>query len=120
MWLGMPPKLDAELLFGTHDDIRHIVVADLLGNVQNIFSRAKKTLPEDMQKETVGVISSVAFSLGEKVREVAGDVECVVVYHEKLKVIILKSEKNLYVITARKSLPEEAVYKLISLAKGEG
>jgi|GEM_PF-1071512 len=120
MWLGMPLKLDAELLFGIHDDIRHIVVADLLGNVQNIFSRAKKTLPEDMQKETVGVISSVAFSLGEKVREVAGDVECVVVYHEKLKVIILKSEKNLYVITARKSLPEEAVYKLISLAKGEG
>ena len=77
-------------------------------------------MPEDIRKETVGVISSVAFSLGEKVREVAGDVECVVVYHEKLKVIILKSEKNLYVITARKSLPEEAVYRLILLAKGEG
>lgn len=115
----MSPKIDAELLFNLHDDIRHIIVADGWGNVQKIFSRAKKTLPVDLQKETVGIISSITYSLGEKVRDVAGAVECVVIYHEKLKVIIFRSENNLYVITARKTLPEEVIYKIISLAKSE-
>lgn len=114
----MSPKIDAELLFSLHEDIRHVIVADRLGNVQNIFSRAKRTLPENLQKEIVGIISSITYSLGERVRDVAGDVECVVIYHEKLKVIIFRAEKTIYVITARKSLPEEVVYKLISLAKG--
>lgn len=116
----MTSKLDADKLFELHDDIRHIVVADKMGNVINIISRAKKKLPEDAQKQFVGIISSLSFSLGEKVRDVAGDVECVVIYHERLKILIARSSNNLYVISARKSLPEEVVYKLIALTKGEG
>jgi hypothetical protein len=91
-----------------------------MGKVTNIFSRAKIRMPNDLQRQFVGVIASIAYNIGEKVRDIAGDVECVVVYHEKLKILIAKSANNLYVISARKSLPEEAVYKLVALVKSEG
>ena len=38
----MSSKTIGDKLFGLHDDIRHGIVADSMGEVVNIFSRAKK------------------------------------------------------------------------------
>jgi hypothetical protein len=34
--------IDANKMFGLHDDIRHVIVADSMGDVINIFSKTKK------------------------------------------------------------------------------
>ena len=112
--------IDANKVFELHDDIRHVIVADSMGDVINIFSKAKKTWPLDVQRQFSGIMAAVVFGISEKVRDIAGNVEYIVVHHEKLKIIIAKSANNIYIVSTRKSLPDEIIDKLVALIKSEG
>ncbi|MGB9853642.1 MAG: hypothetical protein ACPLRY_02385 [Candidatus Bathyarchaeales archaeon] len=107
-------------VFGLHDDIRHVIIVDSIGEVVNIFSRAKKTWPPDIQKQFSGIMAVITFGISEKVRDIAGDIEYIAVRYEKLKIIIAKSTKYFYIISTRTSLPDEVIGKLTALIRSEG
>jgi hypothetical protein len=90
-----------------------------MGEVVNIFSRAKKTWPMDLQRQFSGIMVAVTFGISEKVRDIAGDIEHITVYYEKMKIIIIKSTKYFYIVSARKTLPNEIIDKLTVLIKSE-
>ncbi|MCS7114382.1 MAG: hypothetical protein RMJ15_09825 [Nitrososphaerota archaeon] len=119
--MKMPSRpIDADKLFGLHDDIRHVIVVDSMGEVVNIFSRAKKVWPMDIQREFSGIMATVTFGISEKVRDIAGEIEYIVVHYEKMKIIIVKSPKYFYIVSARKSLPDDMAKALTTLLKSEG
>lgn len=117
----MSSKLaNIDKLFELHDDIRHVIVVDSMGEVVDIFSRAKKTWPMDIQRQFSGIMAAVTFGISEKIREIAGDIEYIIVHYEKMKIIIAKSLKYFYIISARKSLPDEVINNITALLKSEG
>ncbi|MEM1539603.1 MAG: hypothetical protein QXK33_04240 [Candidatus Bathyarchaeia archaeon] len=118
--MGMPQPINADKLFGLHDDIRHVIVVNSMGEVVDIYSRTKKTWPVDIQKEFSGIMATVTFGISEKVRDIAGEIEYIAVHYERMKIIIVKSPTYFYIISARKSLPNEMVTTLTSLLKSEG
>ena len=107
-------------IFGLHDDIRHIIIADFKGEVLSIFSRAKKEWPSDVQKQFSGLIAVLTIGLSEKVQDIAGHVEYVLVRYEKLNIIIVKSSRFIYIISTRKFMPNEAIDRLVELIRREG
>lgn len=111
--------LNVDKIFGLHDDIRHVIVVNSMGKVVKIFSRAKKTWPSNVQREFSGVMAAVVFGVSDKVRDIAGNIENMIVNYEKMKIIIAKSSKYFYIISARKSLPDEVADNLTMLLKKE-
>lgn len=113
--------LDGERIFRLHDDIRHVIVADSMGDVIRVFSRAKREWPSDVQRQFSGLMAAIVIGISEKVRDIAGEVEYVFVSHGKLNIIICKSPKNyLYLVSTRKSIPSDVVIRLVRLIKEEG
>lgn len=112
--------MDMNKVFGLHDDIRHVIVVNSMGDVVDIFSRTKKTWPIEIQKQFSGIMAVVTFGISEKVRDIAGAIDYITVQYEKMKIIIAKSSKYFYIISARKSLPYEVVDKLKALIISEG
>jgi hypothetical protein len=62
-------------------------------------------------------MAAVVFGISEKVRDIAGNVEYIVVHYEKLEIIITKSANNIYIVSTGKSLPDEIIDKLVALMK---
>lgn len=113
--------LDGERIFRLHDDVRHVIVADSMGNVVKVFSRAKREWPPEVQRQFSGLMAAIVIGLSEKVRDIAGEVEYVFVSHGKLNIVICKSPKNyLYLVSTRKSIPWDMVARLVGLIKEEG
>lgn len=105
-------------MFGLHDDIRHVIVVGSMGEVVNIFQE-RKTWPTDIQRQLSGIMVAVTFGISEKVHDIAGDIEHITVCYEKMMIIIIKSAKHFYIVSARKSLPDEIIDKLTALIKSE-
>ncbi|MBC7130603.1 roadblock/LC7 domain-containing protein [Candidatus Bathyarchaeota archaeon] len=116
----MTRPVNAAKIFNLHDDIRHIIIADSMGAVLEIHSRAKKQWPQDVQRQFSGIMAAVTFGLSEKIKEIAGEIEHITVTYEKMKIIIIRSSKYFYIVSARRNLPNHIIDELINLMKKEG
>jgi len=112
--------LDANRIFDIHEDIRHVIIADFMGAVLEIHSRAKRQWPLEMQKQFSGVMAAIIFGISEKVQDIAGEIRQIIVNYEKMKIIIIKSAKYFYIISTRITLPETAIEELTNLIKRKG
>jgi predicted regulator of Ras-like GTPase activity (Roadblock/LC7/MglB family) len=106
-----------EELFKVHDDIRHVVIADREGSVLRVCSRAKHTWPNSLIQETAGVAAAIVFGVFEKTKEYGGDIKHIMVSYERMKLFLLQAKDKLLLVSARRTLPLDAVEAMERLVK---
>lgn len=104
-------------VFKVHDDIRHVVIADREGSVLRTCSRAKYVWPAEIVNQVSGVAAAVVSGIFEKTKEYGGDIKYIMTSYERLKLIIIQGRENFFLISARRTIPEEAVERLAKLLK---
>jgi len=105
-------------IFELHDDIRHVVIVNSMGQVVRIASRAKVTWPEDLIRQFSGLMATVVLGVSEKVQNIVGNIEYLMISYEKSYVILLRSKEFIFIVSARKTMPSEILRKLASLLSG--
>ncbi|MCX8204561.1 MAG: roadblock/LC7 domain-containing protein [Candidatus Nezhaarchaeota archaeon] len=104
-------------VFKVHDDIRHMVVADKEGSVLKTCSRAKYVWPSEMVQQMSGAAAAIISGIFEKTKEYGGDIRYIMASYERLKLFIIQGRENFFLVSARRTIPEEAVETLVKLLK---
>lgn len=104
-------------VFKVHDDIRHIVIASKEGSVLKTCSRAKYVWPLEIVNQVSGIAAAIISGIFEKTKEYGGEIKYIMASYERLKLFIIQGREGFFLVSARRTIPEEAVEALVKLLK---
>lgn len=114
----MEPLKDlCQKIFNVHDDIRHIVIADLQGSLMEICSRAKYEWPLTSIRDMGGIAAAIVSGIFERTQEYGGNINYIEVNYQKLKLFILQGKDKFFLISTRRKIPLEAVETMCKVVK---
>lgn len=93
------------------------MVASKEGRVLRTYSRAKYVWPSEIVNQISGVAAAIISGIFEKTKEYGGEIKYIMANYERLKLFIIQGGENFFLVSARRTIPEEAVEAMVRLLK---
>jgi hypothetical protein len=114
-------RIDAELIFQMHPKIRCVTMATEFG--EPVFLKMREgtvsLLPEEMKPSELETTPQLITRIFEKYEPWFGSMESLVVYYERIVLLVIKFSKSVLILTFEQDTPPETIKEIANAIKSQ-